>query len=478
MTHATHMTLDRKMLVLMVGFLIGVFVAGEWGEGWVLLVCVFGSLVCWWRLGAEVTCIVLIGVVLGFLRFFVSEIVFDDDVRHLNGRGEVEFVACVSEEVDVRVSQVKYTVSDVRAVADAARAGADDSADDSAGRLYDGNVLLNASRYPVFEYGDVLKVRGAPEAPQAVEDFAYDKYLARYGIYSVVDRPVVEKVGDGCGNAFLGAIYGFKGIFEKRLGELFTEPHGSLVAGVLLGVRSGIPKDVSEDFKEIGLTHIVAISGYNITLVIIVVSGLFGFLSRKRRIIAAIAFIVVFVILVGAGSAVVRASIMGILGLLAIYWGRRNDVAIAIVLSAVLMNLWNPKIIVYDVGFQLSFLATLGLVYVSPKIEALGGIFGRVLAKVPRFLLIRENLIMTLSAQAFALPVILKAFGRFSLICPIANIFILPFVPFVMLFGFLAVVCGFVSEWLGSVLAFVCYVLLECVFFLAEVFAAVSRLYM
>jgi len=436
-----------------------------------LLVCLAGLLVCWWKLGVERTCIILIGVVLGFLRFFVSEIVFDGDVRYLNGKGEVEFVACVSEEVDMRVSQVKYTVSGVCV---------GDSADSAVGEClsYDGNVLLNASRYPVFEYGDVLRVRGEVKAPEPVEDFAYDKYLARYGIYSVVDRPIVEKVGDGCGSKFLGVIYGFKGIFEKELGGLFTEPHGSLVAGVLLGVRTGIPAGVAENFKEIGLTHIVAISGYNITLVIIVVSGLFGFLSRKRRIVAAIAFIVVFVILVGAGSAVVRAAIMGILGLLAVYWGRKNDVAIAIVLSAFLMNLWNPKIVVYDVGFQLSFLATLGLVYVSPKIEALGGIFGRVLAKVPRFLLIRENLIMTLSAQAFALPVILKAFGRFSLICPIANIFILPFIPFVMLFGFLAVVCGFASHTFGSVFAFVAQVLLDVVFFLAEVFAGLSRLYM
>ncbi|MBT4056494.1 ComEC/Rec2 family competence protein, partial [Candidatus Peregrinibacteria bacterium] len=268
----------------------------------------------------------------------------------------------------------------------------------------------------------------------------------------------------------------FKGVFENRLGRLFPEPYSSLMAGLLLGSRKGIPADLMEDFNKTGLTHIVAISGYNITLVIIVVFGLFGFLTRKVRVVMATIFVVVFVILVGASSAVVRAGIMGIISLFAVYFGRKGEIYVSILLAAFLMNLWNPKIAVIDIGFQLSFLATLGLVYVSPWLEKAPGLLGKILGKVPRFFLIRENFVLTLSAQVFTLPVILKSFGRISLLCPISNVFVLPFIPFAMIFGFLAVVGSFVVEGVGEGFAFVGYCFLDLIFFLVRFFAGFSTL--
>jgi competence protein ComEC len=468
--NAPKLNAPKRFLIFMIGFLIGIFFVVE-GWMWLLVVPVVG----WFSPGLrrefwKVVLIVLMGVLFGAGRFLLAEVVLENDVRWLNGKGEREVVVCVSEEVDVRADRVKYTVSGVRGGGDGVvRAGA------GAGAKFEGKVLLNANRYPVYEYGDVLRVYGEFEAPEAIEDFKYDKYLARYGVFSVVNRPVLEKVGEGCGNWFFGGIFKFKGIFEKRVAEIYSEPHGSMVAGLLLGVRRGIPAELTEDFNETGLTHIVAISGYNITLVIIVVFGLFGFLSRRARVVAASVLVVVFVILVGASSAVVRAGIMGVLGLIAVYFGRANQVGMAIMLSAFLMNLWNPYIAVYDVGFQLSFLATLGLVYVSPRLEVAGGVFGRVLSRVPVFFAVRENLIMTLSAQAFALPVILKSFGRFSLICPLANIFVLPFIPVIMIVSFFSVVGSFVWYGLGEGVGFVCYVLLDLVFFLVGGFAELSR---
>jgi competence protein ComEC len=459
----TILNAPKRFLFLMIGFLIGIFFVVE-GWIWLLVIPVVG----WFSPGLrrefwKIVLIVLMGVLFGAGRFLLAEVVLEDDVRWLNGKGQLEVVVCVSEEVDVRADRVKYTVSGVS------------GGEGGVGAKFEGKVLLNANRYPVYEYGDVLRVYGEFEVPEAIEDFEYDKYLARYGIFSVVNRPVLEKVGEGCGNWFFEGIFKFKGLFEDRVAEIYSEPHGSMVAGLLLGVRRGIPAELTEDFNETGLTHIVAISGYNITLVIIVVFGLFGFLSRRARVVAASLFVVVFVILVGASSAVVRAGIMGVLGLIAVYFGRANQVGMAIMFSAFLMNLWNPYIAVYDVGFQLSFLATLGLVYVSPRLEVAGGVFGRMLSRVPVFFAIRENLIMTLSAQAFALPVILKSFGRFSLICPLANIFVLPFIPIIMIVSFFSVVGSFVWEGLGKGVGFVCYVLLDVVFFLVRVFAELSR---
>jgi competence protein ComEC len=452
--------------MILVGFLFGIFLEVFREEGKLLLCMVvfacgmifpfysfrrgrgrFFVLVLW----------LIIGMVFGGTRYFVSEMVFDDDVRYLNGGGAVRFEACISEEPDVRSDKSKYIVSDVR-VGDLS---------------FDGDVLVSASKYPIYEYGDVVEVFGGFEEPGVIDGFEYDKYLAVKGIYSIVNSSSIRFLereglsspalaGLGCGNFFTKWIYKFKFGLNDRIFKLFPEPHAGFISGLLLGMRSGISKDLSDDFKETGLTHIIAISGYNITLVIIAVSALFSFLKRKLKVIFAGIFIVLFVILVGGGSSVVRAAIMGILGLFAVYSGRSRDIFAVLVFSAFAMNLWNPKLIVFDTGFQLSFLATMGLVYVSPKLKNFS-------LRIPAAFAIRENFTMTLSAQAFALPVILKAFGRISLICPIANILILPFIPFVMIFGFLAAVLN------SSVVAFFCYIILDVVFFLVRIFADLSR---
>ena len=463
------LALHEKFTILMVGFLIGLFVQDVGLVVMGVVVVVVGA--CWflkkkWR-GAISNgwMIALVGVLLGCLRLFVSDIVLEDDVRLLAGQ-EAVMRGCISEEVDVREAKVKYTVTQLCVFEG-------DVCVDRGGR-----ILLDANRYPVFKYGDVVEVHGELVVPENFEGFDYQRYLARYRVYSIMSKPRIEKVGEGCGGKFFEKIFKFKGVLEGRLVEIFPEPSASLMAGLLFGSRKGIPQELMEDFNETGLTHIVAISGYNITLVIVVVFGLFGFLSRKVRVIAAVVFVFVFVILVGASSAVVRAGIMGVIALFAMYFGRRGEVFISIVFAAFVMNLVNPRIAVVDVGFQLSFLATLGLVYVSPLLESAGGVFGKFIKKVPVAFLIRENLLMTLSAQAFALPVILKSFGRISLICPIANIFVLPFVPFAMICGFFAVVLSFVpgGVWLSEIFAFAGYVILDLVFFFIGFFADLSRM--
>ncbi|MBT3704502.1 DUF4131 domain-containing protein [Candidatus Peregrinibacteria bacterium] len=452
------------VIFFMIGFLIGVFFAAQD----VMIGVVFLGLVVWVFVrkgvvvGLKILLVIMLGVCFGVGRFLLAEISFGDDVSVLNGTGEFSMTGCVSGEVDVRADRVKYTLTEVVISGEE-------------GRVYGGKLLVNAAKYPVYEYGDVLSVVGGPVRAEKIDDFDYGKYLERYGIYSMVNNARVMKVGDGCGSLFFEGIYDLKGKFEEKVSRIYSEPHGSMVAGLLLGVRKGIPEELTLDFNETGLTHIVAISGYNITLVILVVFGMFGFLGRRARVVVASLFVFVFVVLVGASSAVVRAGIMGVIGLFALYFGRQNQVGYAVVLTAFFMNLWNPKVGPYDVGFQLSFLATLGLIYVSPVIEKAGGVFGRALSRVPVMFAVRENLIMTLSAQTFALPVILRSFGRFSLICPLANIFVLPFIPLIMLSSFVAIVLSFVSEGLGEKVSFVSYFLLEIVFFLVRVFAELSR---
>lgn len=471
----------KKIIVFAVGFFVGIFAFEFFRGGDVLWISVFAggcfvSFVCLYQYGErfgickkdlkfKVPLIFSFGVVLALIRCVLYELPYENDVRNLQGSEVREFYACVSEEPDIRENKVMYTVDEI--VLDSGN---------FKGRIFQGKILVNAPKYPLFAYGDVIKIFGKVDSPKSSYDFAYDKYLAMKKIYSVVNLAGVYATDRKCGNSFFKILYKLKGVFKDKIEKIFPEPYASFIEGLLLGIRSSIPKGVSDDFKTVGLTHIIAISGYNITLVITAVTLMFGFLSRKKRVIVAVAFIVVFVLLVGAGSSVVRAGVMGCISLFAMYFGRKGNVSVAIILSALLMCVFNPLILVYDVGFQLSFLATVGLVYVLPKIEKIGGFLGKFLSKIPRAFCMRENLMMTLSAQSLTIPVILKSFGRFSLLCPLANIVILPFIPIVMMMSFGALVLSFFGEFLGKIFGFVDYVVLEIVFFFVRGFAFLERI--
>lgn len=434
--------------IFMISFLIGVFVGNFVYENEMTKLCFLLLLSGFFLVRAVdlrkvdvrfLFILICLGLMMGALRFFIS---FDGG-RFEEGYTEVK--GCVVREVDVRNDKVKYVI-DVENL---------------------GNVLVSADRYPVYEFGDCLTVAGELEVPEALEDFEYDKYLARYDIYYVMYRGRVLEVEKGSGGSFYRMIFILKEIFEGRLMQVYAEPHSSFMAGLILGSRKGIPAHLMEDFNTTGLTHIIAISGYNITLVIVIVGGLFSFLSRRKKVIASVIFIVIFVILVGASSAVVRAGIMGVISLMALWMGRKYYVGVALVMAAFLMNLWNPKILVYDVGFQLSFLATCGLIYVSPLIE-------KYFLWVPKHFEIRESVLMTLSAQILALPIIIYNFGRLSLISPIANLFVLPLIPFSMIFGFLAVMVSFVWEFFGVVVGAFGYLLLELIILFVKIFASIK----
>lgn len=304
-----------------------------------------------------------------------------------------------------------------------------------------GRVLINISPYEVFHFGDEVSVRGVIDAPSNdIDGFNYAGYLARYRIWSVMKNPNVELI-ESPGFSMRGNLYFIKGIMEKRLNKIFFEPEASFAAGLLLGSRKGMPPILADAFQAVGLTHIVAISGYNISLVIAVIFLLLGFLPLKARVIASSVSIFLFVILVGASAAVVRAGIMGSLTLWGLFSGRKSQAFFGLLWSMVLMSVMNPYTLVFDVGFQLSFASTFGLLIFSPILEDFVPQFGR--AKI-----LREAFLLTLSAQITTLPLILFHFGRLSLISVLANVIVAPFLPPAMLFSALALVFG---KWVGAV---------------------------
>ena len=368
----------------------------------------------------------------GVMRFWwANPDVTTQDLLFYNDREErVVLRGMIVVEPDVRAQMIKLTVGVQEiAIGGSGQAGVPDF------REVKGRVLVNLSRYPEYNYGDFLELTGFLETPPEFEDFSYRNYLARYHVYSLMNRARVKVLDTGQGSSILAGIFRVKAGFEAVLNRIFPEPHASFTAGLLVGSRRGIPESLMEKFNTTGLTHIIAISGYNITIVIVFMTGMLRNFSRRVKVPVASLAIVTFTILVGASAAVVRAAIMGVLGLIAIWAGRKSQITLTILAAAFLMTAWNPKILVYDVGFQLSLAATLGLVYISPYFERFGD-------RVPDALAIKEGILMTLSAQVTSLPIILLNFGRLSLVSPIANAVVVGLIPLAMLFGFAAGLLG------------------------------------
>ena len=239
-----------------------------------------------------------------------------------------------------------------------------------------------------------------------------------------------------------------------------------MLAGILLGDESGISDQVGQAFQDTGTSHVIVISGFNITIIIGLLVGVFsrlfggGQFGVRRAVVIALFGIVVYTILVGADAAVVRAAIMGATALFASLVGRRQDGLNTLAVVAALMAVFNPNIL-WNVGFLLSFAATLGLVlYADP----LKGAFEQLAS---RFVPVEraqkwsrpagEYILFTLAAQVLVLPIIVYYFQRISLSSLIANPLILPAQPPVMILGGLALLAGTIYYPLGQILAWIAW---------------------
>jgi competence protein ComEC len=407
--------------------------------------------------GMFLFCIV-IGSSLAFLRVsHTTHVSRLDSVETYATERWVQLHGVIKEEPDRRPMKTKYTVEVDEFIFD----------EEAAPLQVHGKILVtDHSAWPSHSYGDEVLVSGTLEKPGQIEDFHYDRFLSRYGVYSVMYRARVETVSSGHGSALFAFLYEMKKRFESQINRLYPEPHASFMAGLLTGSRKGIPEHLLADFQTTGLTHIIAISGYNISIVIAIISSFLFFLPLKWRFLPSVLAIIFFTFFVGASPSVVRAAIMGGLGLFALQVGRQNHSFIAILLTGACMVAWNPKFLWYDAGFQLSFLSVLGLSYLAPFLE-------RLFSAVPHTLGLRESLQMTIAAQLMAVPLIVVLFGHFSLIAPVANIFVAPFIPLAMLFGFLGTMISFASFPLGLFIAYLGWGCLQLIILLTQFFATV-----
>lgn len=222
-------------------------------------------------------------------------------------------------------------------------------------------------------------------------------------------------------------------------------PQSALLAGILLGERSDLPYSLKEDLTKTSTIHLVVVSGQNLTMVAGLVMGLAGAWGRKKTIALTGVVIILYAILTGLQLPVIRASLMTGATFLAQILGRAVLGWWVLLLTAATMLLYNPNWVL-SVSFQLSFLATLGVVAVSPILQ-------RYLSQVPR--LIRQDLAVTFAAQLMVTPIIAANFNRISLVGVLCNTLILFTIPLVMISGFITIAVGIVSPVLGLVVGLV-----------------------
>lgn len=324
-------------------------------------------------------------------------------------------------------------------------------------------ILVTLPAYPVLSHGDTLTLVGKIETPQ---NEGYSKYLAARGIGGTMYFPRMLSHKEG-GASLHRELFGIKRAVVAIFSRALPVEHSALLSGITLGEREEFSKELKDAMSKSGTSHITALSGYNITVVSSAMLAVFAFfIDRKRALVFALAAISLFVIMTGAEPSVVRAAIMGSILLLAQRAGRRYSARNAIALTAFFMTLYNPYVLSFDAGFQLSFAALLGMLYISPILlphRNEEGFFG-----------VRESAAHTVAAQAAVFPIISSYFGTASLTSILANVLIVGVIPLTMFLGFALGAIGFFSAFFASLLGWAVGLLLSYEISVIYFFSSVS----
>ena len=359
---------------------------------------------------------------------------------------EITIVGNVVEEIDERETHLRLIVEakDVR-------------------------VLVTTEKFQTLSFGDTISVTGILGIPEAFETdtgriFQYDKFLAKDEIYYTLPFAEVEILKEGT-TSFRGFLFSIKNFFLTNIKNSIPEPQSALGGGITVGAKRSLGDDLLHAFQVTGLIHIVVLSGYNVTIIAEAIMRSLRFLPKQTSLFIGAGTITVFVFMVGAGATIVRAGIMAVLALIARATGRTYALTRALIIAGIIMLLINPLILVYDPSFQLSFIATLGLMYVAPHIE-------KYIPWVTDKFGLRNIVGATIGTQIAVFPLLLYLTGLLSLSSLPSNILVLPIIPFAMLATLIAGVFGSIPG-IGFIVGIPAYLILSYVVILVEFIAVI-----
>ena len=314
-----------------------------------------------------------------------------------------------------------------------------------------GKVRLSTGIRERYTYGQPVRVTGRLVTPPEFTDFSYKEYLARKGIHSLFYSARIDVLETAPqGNPLLTTLYAVRRRGEAFINRTLPEPYAGLANGMLLGIESGIPDELYDQFNATGSSHVIVISGSNVALIAGVIMALMvRVVGGKRAVWFTVAGIACYALLVGGDAAVLRAAVMGSLAVIATGLNRRSAGLVSLCAACALMTLLNP-LALWDVGLQLSSAATAGLMLVAPGMIAgfhklltatkLGAV-----GRGPVGSFFEESVMVTLAANVTTLPLVVYYFGRLSVVSLLTNVLILPAQPPIMLAGSAGVVAGMVG---------------------------------
>lgn len=330
-------------------------------------------------------------------------------------------------------------------------------------------VLVSTDLGQDLKYGDEVSFRGKLEKPENFitdngKEFDYINYLKKDGILYLVKDASVIRISEDNANSLKSFLFKIKNSFVEKINLNIPPFESTLMNGLILGERSSFSDSLREDFIKTGTIHIVALSGYNVTIIAEWFMKVLYFLPQALAIYGGIISIILFVLMTGGASTSVRAGIMAILVLIARATGRNYDVLRGLILAGVFMILLNPYVLYFDVSFQLSFVATVAVIFFTPKIE-------KYFTWVTERFGLRDIVTVTTAAYLFVLPFILYKMGNLSIVALPTNILVLPLIPITMLFGFLTGFLSFIFPVLALPFGYVAYYLLHYELYIIKLFA-------
>ncbi len=391
-----------------------------------------------------------------------------DSLQFYNDRGEVEIRGLVNADPEPGEKTVRLQLS------------AEEINIYGEWQTVSGTALIYAPGYADYDYGDFLRIKGKPETPPKFDDFDYQAYLANKEIYTVISYPEIELLSTGRGNRPLEWIYSLSDRLSAVCSEILPEPHSSLVRGVVLGIRGGIPETVRDDFAHTGTAHLLAISGLHLSIIagMLLSFGIRVF-GREHYIYVWLALVGVWIyaLLTGMNPPVLRAAIMASLFLVAELLGRQRSAGTALAFAAAIMVGFNPRIL-WQASFQMSFAAMAGLVFIFPHIQPLLRRAADAIPGEQPFItaaagFIADSLSISIGALAAVWPLIAYHFGIISPAAPLATLFALPSLPGVIFTGIAAGIAGIIFLPAGQVIAWITWLFTGYMMLVVRIFSAV-----
>lgn len=456
-----------KLILLSLSWIAGIC-AGAWaGYPWVTISAIALVALLAFRLSrsqALLLCLCLIALLGGILRIQAGSLTADKNtLQSYNDSGTVQIKGLVGADPEPAGGAL------------ALRLQAREIKVAETWEKTSGTALVYVPSYSSYRYGDLLQIEGRLETPPQLGEFDWREYLARRGIGSLIRYPAqVELLASGQGFKPQELLFELRNRISQALDTALPEPQSSLAQAILLGKRSTMPDELNQSFFRTGTTHIIAISGLNITIVagIVLSLGMWLF-GRKRSAYFWLAIIAVwgYSALTGLQAPVLRAAIMGSVWLFADFVGRPRSSFPSLLFAAAVMIGIHPSVM-REASFQLSFAAMAGLILLAPYFQALGRKAFRI-ADERRTLttLLIDTVAVTLSASLTTLPIIAYYFGQISLVSLPANLLALPAVPYIMGTAAIVGIVGLFAAPLAWVLGWAAWLFLSYMIGVVDAFS-------